>query len=478
MHKLELSQRLSQRLSPQQIQFAKLLQIPTVELAARIQQELVDNPTLEVEEDNYDNEMDNSDNQIDSSDYEDQGDISEEDRDFDEYTNYDEFMGYKMQGDGHTHEDRQIVIKDTVHFRDDLIEQLGYLTLTEEERLIGEQIIGNIDEDGYMRRDLNVLANDFIFLYGKYIDIEVFDKMLKEIQKFEPRGIAARDLRECMLIQLHDAKSKDDKNDLIDYAELSINKHFDTFAKKHYQKLAEKMNISMAKLKEVLDVIKNLDPKPGKGHTAQFGDYITPDFSVHEDGGDFVITATKMGSRSLRVSKVYSDMLQSKDETTVKFVRQKINAAKWFINALEQREHTLLSTMNFIVEYQKDFFLTGDESKLKPLILKNIAEQVGLDISTISRIVSSKFVHTDFGVFKLKFFFSESLKNDEGRDVSSKEIKYHLKNTIEEEDKFSPYSDEQLENILKEKGYNVARRTIAKYREQMDIPTSRLRKAL
>ncbi|WP_020533658.1 RNA polymerase factor sigma-54 [Flexithrix dorotheae] len=494
MQKLNLTQTLTQKLSPQQIQFIKLLQVPTMELAARIEEELEANPVLEEgrEEDDQDeiNAGDDTSSDIDDKDefdddFDDIGDPVEE-INLDEYINNDDISGYKMYGDGPaTEDDKEIPIPMMSSLTDALMAQLGYLNLSDKEHAIGEQIIGSIDNDGYVRRELEAMVNDLAFLQNIETSEEEVEQVLKRIQTFEPPGIAARDLQECLYLQL---QKKDRKDSLVVVAIKVVMLCFEEFKKKHYIKIQKKLNITEEQLRGAVNMIIKLNPKPG-GYTNTFvkSQYLTPDFLLKEVNGKLEVALNSKNAPELKISRSYADMLDTYDKSnkkdkkikqTVSFVKQKLDAAKWFIDAIKQRQETLLKTMRSIVNYQSEFFYTGDESKLKPMILKDIANEINMDISTVSRVANSKSIQTDFGLFPLKFFFSESISTDSGEDVSSKEVKYILKTIIEGEDKRKPLSDDKLEKMLNDKGYNIARRTVAKYREQLNIPVARLRKEI
>ena len=478
MQKLVLTQSFQQKLSPQQIQFIKLLQIPTTELDKRIEEELEVNPALEEGGEESDTD----------DDLEDKGEANEQDNDLEEYLQ-DDYIGYKMQGDGRNpnEEERGSPLSVGRTFHEHLQSQLGYLKLNDREEIIGRQLIGSIDTEGYIRRELSAIVNDIAFSQGIETNEEELGSILSSIQTFEPPGVGARDLRECLLIQLERKKS--------DAKEISIAKRiiktcFNEFSKKHYEKIARKLRVDDEQLlRASIYQITRLNPKPGTG----IGDvdskifYVIPDFILINNNNKLELSLNSKNAPRLKVSRSYSEMLQAygksvkKDKQlkdTVTFIRQKLDSAKWFIDAIRQRQQTLLDTMQAIIDFQYEYFLNGNESKLKPMILKDIAERVKMDISTVSRVASSKFIQTDFGVFPLKFFFSEGITTESGEDVSNREVKNQLKKIIETEDKTKPLSDEKLEKKLKDHGYNIARRTVAKYREQLNIPVARLRKEL
>ncbi len=485
MQKLSLNQSLQQRLSPQQIQFIKLLQIPTFELSARIEEELEINPALEEgneievkEADEYDDDFD---------DYADEEFKEYDDRDIDvEPYLSDDYNGYKMQGDGNSDdEDKDMPIAMTTSLNDHLIDQLGFLKLDEQQQIIGEQLIGSIESDGYIRRPLQAVVNDLAFTQGIYTTIEEIEVVLKQIQTFDPAGIAARDLQECLLLQLD---RKDIHDPFVQDAIRIIEDSFEEFSKKHYDKIQKRLGIDDEELKQTIKLITKLNPRPGAaeedGGVVQF---LLPDYILTNSNGKLELYLNAKNAPELRVSHSFHEMLDTYDKgdknnkaikETVTFIKQKLDSAKWFIDAIKQRQNTLLRTMKAILDYQKEFFLTGDETKLRPMILKDIATQIDMDISTVSRVASSKSVQTEFGLYPLKYFFSEGIATDSGEDVSSREVKNILKELIDNESKKNPLSDDKLEKFLNEKGYNIARRTVAKYREQLNIPVARLRKQL
>lgn len=482
MQKLSLSQTLSQKLSPQQIQFIKLLQVPTAELDTRIEEELEINPALEEGSEEEDREPA-------ETEFEDDYQEVNDDIDVNDYLHDDEFNGYKMQGDGnYNEEERDMPLPMTTSLTEQLLDQLGYLQLDERQHAIAQQLIGSIESDGYIRRDLDAIANDLAFSQNIRTDEEELEGILGMIQEFDPPGIGARNLQECLLIQL-ERKKDNGQNGAIDLAIHIIKDNFDEFTKKHYKKIIKKLGLeSEEELKEAIDAIIRLNPKPGGvGNSLVKTQYLIPDFILTNDNGKLELSLNSRNAPDLRISRSYSEMLDSYDKSnkkdkklkeTVSFVKQKLDAAKWFIDAIKQRQYTLLNTMQSIINYQYDYFLTGDESKLRPMILKDIADRIGMDISTVSRVANSKSIQTEFGVFQLKYFFSEGISTDQGEDVSSREVKQTLKEFIENESKRKPLSDEKLEKMLNEKGYQIARRTVAKYREQLNIPVARLRKEL
>lgn len=485
MQKLSLNQSLGQRLSPQQIQFIKLLQIPTTELESRIEEELEINPALEEGTDEPAEDFD-EDKQEDFD--ESSNDNNDDDVNVEDYLRDDDISGYKMQGDGpnRDEEERESPYASNVSITDALLTQLGMLRLDEKQTIIGKHLIGSIDSDGYIRRELELICNDLAFSQNIETTEEELKELLFEIQNFEPAGIAARDLKECLHLQL-ERKSEEEYHH-VHIAKAIIEDHFDEFTRKHYDKIQKKLEVSDEDLKEAVQLIIRLNPKPGEsGGEDAASHYIIPDFMLANNSGKLEITLNSRNAPSLKVSRSYIEMFDTYDKSSKKdkklkeavtFVKQKLDGAKWFIDAIKQRQNTLLRTMNSIASYQYDFFLDGDESKLKPMILKDIATEIQMDISTISRVANSKFVQTEFGTFPLKYFFSEGIATDSGEDASSREVKFILKEMIEAELKKHPLSDDKLEKMLNDKGYNIARRTVAKYREQLNIPVARLRKEL
>jgi RNA polymerase sigma-54 factor len=482
MQKLGLSQSLQQKLSPQQIQFIKLLQVPTAELESRIEEELEINPALEEGEEKEVQEDSNTEEEVPESS------SSEEEVDIKDYLQDDDYSGYKMQGDGDDEEDREMPIPMSTSLHEALMNQLDFLGLDEKEYIIGKQLVGSIETDGYIRRDLEAIVNDLAFSQGIETSVEEVERILKKIQTFDPPGIAARDLQECLLLQLD--RMDNGHNIDVAVAKKIITECYDEFTKKHYQKIQKKLETEDEDfIKDAIELIVKLNPKPGGGATASMvkNQYIIPDFILTNNNGKLELALNSRNAPELRISRSYTEMFKAYDKSNkrdkklkeaVTFVKQKLDAAKWFIDAIKQRQQTLLRTMKAIVDFQYDFFLEGDETKLKPMILKDIASMINMDISTVSRVASSKAVQTDFGIFPLKYFFSEGISTDSGEEVSSREVKQIIKDIIDSENKNKPYSDDKLEKILNEKGYNIARRTVAKYREQLNIPVARLRKEI
>jgi RNA polymerase sigma-54 factor len=466
--------------------------LPTQALEQRIKDEMMENPALETIEDLENNSKD------DESDYE-KDDFDEYNEDFDnehidaddinidEYLSNDETPDYKLQANNYSDDDddRQTPFAESVSFHQDLINQLNTFILTEDQRSIAEFLVGSIDDDGYLRRNIQDIVDDMAFTQGIYTDEKTVEKILHIVHELEPSGVGARDLQECLLLQLKHKTPTE-------YIELAIDiieNQFDAFTKKHYEKLLIAYEISKEKLKKAIEEIEKLNPKPGGSFdsSSRAVEQIVPDFAIRIVDGELELTLNGRNAPTLHISKDYQDMLQTYKESrdkshaqkdAVQFIKQKLDSAKWFIDAIKQRQETLFVTMNAIMYYQQEYFLEGEETKLKPMVLRDIADLVGMDVSTVSRVANSKFVDTPYGTKLIKEFFSEAMKNDQGEDVSTLEIKKILKTVIEEEDKNKPLPDDQLVEILKEKGYPIARRTIAKYRDLLDIPVARMRKKI
>lgn len=484
-----LSQKMLQKLSPQQIQLMKLLQVPTASLEQRIKEELEENPALEegATDFEFDNEGLSEPQEVgEEKDYDDNS-SQDDDLGMDDYLEKESY-DYRSDGDDYQGDDDNKTIPIAVgkSFHDTLYEQLSHLDLEEVEYIIADQIVGSIDDDGYIRREVDAVVDDLAFSRGIMVTEEQVEKVLKDIQRFDPAGVGARDLQECLLIQL---RRKEGQKPTTKLAIKVLEDHFEAFTKKHYDKLRKQLNLDEATLKEVIDEILKLNPKPGGASAGTIGlhQVVIPDFTLINNNGKLEVLLNGKNAPDLRVSEGFKDMIKDYNKSKVKdkkqkeallFIKQKIDSAKWFIDAIKQRQHTLLVTMNAIVSYQKEYFLTGDETQMRPMILKDIAEITELDISTISRVANSKYIQTEFGTFLLKYFFSESLQTDSGEEVSTREVKKILEDLIAVEDKLKPLSDEQLTEALKERGYNIARRTVAKYREQLNIPVARLRKEL
>ncbi|MBQ9470982.1 MAG: RNA polymerase factor sigma-54 [Bacteroidales bacterium] len=486
MLKQKLQQALLQKLSPQQIQIIKLLEIPTMLLEQRIKKEMEENPVLEdaaeehLAEEPYQEEL--NDDNADSH--------NDDEFSLADYLNDEDIPSYKLNISNRSKDDKHEDIPFSVGstFHEHLKSQLGLLSINERERMLADYLIGNLDEDGYLRRRLDAVADDMAFAMGVETNELELEHALHLLQQLDPAGIGARDLRECLLLQFRD---KPMDNPDVAMARKIIRQHFDEFTKKHYDRIKAKLGLSDEQLKQALDVVLSMNPKPGGGFHDPYNQtahQIVPDFVLEYDDGEFQLSLNSRNVPELRVSREYSDMLESyaanrehsspQEKEAVAFVKQKIDSARWFIDALKQRQNTLMSTMQAILDYQREFFREGDLSRLKPMILKDISEATGLDISTISRVANSKYIQTHFGIFPLKSFFSEGVLSDTGEEVSTREIKRILQECVEGEDKRRPLTDERLMEILKERGYPIARRTVAKYREQLGIAVARLRKEL
>jgi RNA polymerase sigma-54 factor len=485
MLKQGLQFKLLQKLSPQQIQLMKLIQLPTQAFEERLKQEIEENPALDTgkeESEDIDDDLSNE-FEEDTSEKNESEDINIED-----YLSDDEAPHYKTQANNYSADDEEknVPYAAGTSFHQSLKNQLNTFSLNEEEHAIAEFLVGSIDDSGYIRREIIDLVDDLAFTANVFTTEEKVVAVLKKVvHNLDPLGVGARDLKECLIIQL---KAKDKTK----YRSLSIEilqDAFDHFVKKHYKKLQEKFNISEEELIAINKEISKLNPKPGSSYAGnnKMAEQIIPDFSIKLIDGELELVLNSRNAPELHISREYNNMLKGYQEATVKsksqkdavfFIKQKLDAAKWFIDAIRQRQQTLLITMNTIMQYQFDYFLTGDERKLKPMILKDIADKINMDVSTVSRVANSKYVSTPYGTKLIKEFFSESMKNDKGEDVSTKEIKKILETVITEENKKKPLTDEKLAAILKEKGYPIARRTVAKYREQLDLSVARLRKEI
>ncbi len=490
MLKQGLQHKLIQKLSPQQIQLIKLLEIPTLQLEQRIKKEIEENPVLEegceeeevFDDQNQEEEYDNSnDDEFSLEDY---------------LPDDDEFPSYKLSANNYSADDKktEMPYSDGISFHEHLNQQLGLSTLNEHQLLLAKYIIGNIDEDGYLRRDIEAIVNDIAFSQNIMTSEKELLEVLFVIQGFEPPGVAARNLQESLKLQLehklHLCKDDCERCKILKLAYKIISKYFSEFTKKHYEKIISKLNLEEEDLKEAVDVILRLNPKPGSFYSnslSKNSQHITPDFIMEHVDGEIIISLNSRNVPELKVSKTYASMLNTyknnksntkQQKDAISFVKQKIDSARWFIDAIKQRQNTLMNTMDAIVQYQTEYFIEGDETKLRPMILKDIADKTHLDISTISRVVNSKYVQTHFGIFPLKYFFSEGMQTDSGEEVSTREIKKILQECIDKESKKKPLTDEKLSVILQDKGYKIARRTIAKYREQLNIPVARMRKEL
>jgi RNA polymerase sigma-54 factor len=480
MLKQQLQIKLSQKLSPQQIKLMKLIQLSTLDLEQKIEAEMGENPALESGV-----EVVKSDNQ--ENDFEENTKIETAEIDIDQYLSDDEIPSYRLYSNNYSSDDeeRTVPLSGEISFHQSLLQQMGNLILNEDEMLIAEFLIGSIDDSGYIRRSDDELIDDLAFTQNIFTDKNQIDKVIRSVQSLDPPGVGARSLKECLQLQLE--KKKKDRPEVV-HALKIIKEEFDHFSHKHYTKLQDRVGITQEELKKALELIARLNPKPGGALSSTIQNtHVVPDFILTLEDGRIEVKLNRRNAPQLKVSNAYKDMLEGyqqgdkKSKTqqdAVQFIKQKLDAAKWFIDAIQQRHQTLTLTINAIVAHQKEYFLSGDERKLKPMILKDIADKIDMDISTISRVANSKYIDTPYGVKLLKTFFSEGLKNKEGEDVSSIEIKNILGQLIAEENKKKPLTDETLSKLMKEEGYIVARRTVAKYREQLDIPVARLRKEL
>ena len=486
MLKQFLQFKLSQKLSPQQIQLMKLIQLPTQAFEQRLKQEMEENPALESgkEEDEFEDKFDEFDNTQD--DYEETEQIGE-DINVDEYLSDDDVPDYRTQVNNYSadDEDRDMPLAAGTSFTQYLTSQLNTFRLNDDERDIAEFLVGSVDESGYIRRALSDITDDMAFTQNVFTDEKSIEKVLHIVHQLDPAGVGARNLQECLSIQLH----RKEKNPDVELAIEIIDNAFDQFTKKHYKKLIQKFDITEMQLKDAIDEIERLNPKPGGSYAGnnRTVEHIVPDFAITIVDGELELTLNGRNAPELHVSREYSNMMtgykEAKEKSksqkdAVMFIKQKLDAAKWFIEAIKQRQQTLFVTMSAIMHYQKEYFLSGDERKLRPMILKDIADEIEMDVSTVSRVANSKYVDTPYGTKLIKEFFSESMTNDQGEEVSTREIKKILETVIEDENKRKPLTDEKLASILLEKGYPIARRTVAKYREQLDIPVARLRKKI
>jgi len=482
MLRQQLQQKLQQKLSPQQIQLIRLLELPAIELEERVKHELEENPALEEGRELVDDFEGDEDGNIESTN------DNIEDLSLGDYLTEDDIPDYKlreMSDRTERKEDVPFSVNQSLH--EHLLQQLGLRDLTETESKIAEYIIGNIDDDGYLRRDLTAIADDLVFQAGQDVSENEIEQILYVIHDFEPAGVGARDLQECLLIQL----DRKEKTPAVSHAIRVISEYFDDFSRKHYDKILRGLSLEENALKKAIQEITSLNPKPGSswgGSLESAMNLVIPDFIVEANNGELTLNMNSRGVPEMRINREYAEMFQdytankanqtSEMRDAVQFVKQKLDSAQWFIDAIRQRQETLQRTMEVIILLQHDFFLTGDEASLRPMILKDVAERTGYDISTISRVSNSKYVQTNFGIYPLKYFFSESMQTDSGEEISTREVKKIMKEHIEAEDKRKPLTDEELANILKQKGYIIARRTVAKYREQMNIPVARLRKEI
>ena len=476
-----LEQKLQQKLSPLQIQTIKLIEMPVQALEQHVREVLNDNPVIDDDAPKRDDEpRDVSISEVEEK--EQSGGSLEE--------NYgpqdDDIPSYNLHVNNWGRDERPEYNTFSVKqsFTQSLLEQLGYRNLTDHQRTVASFIIGSLDDDGYLRRDIESVVDDLAFRAGIESSAEEVEAMLKVIQEFEPSGVGARDLRECLLIQLEDKK----RTPSVDNAIRVLSEQFDAFKNRHFQKIMARLHLSEDEMKAVLDEIRRLNPSPGGQIDDSYNDQaqqVVPDFRLDYENGQLILSMPRFSIPELRINRKYSEIMETgrlsdsrADKEAATFVKQKIDSAKWFIEALRQRQNTLQSTMQAIIDYQHDYFIDGDESNLRPMVLKDIAEITGFDISTISRVVNSKWIETHFGIFPLKYFFSEGLENSEGEEVSTREIKKALREMVDGEDKHNPLTDDELVDGLAARGYKVARRTIAKYRAQLDIPKARLRREL
>lgn len=484
MQHLSLQQRLLQKLSPQQIQVIKLLELPMLQLEQRIKQELEENPVLELVEGDVAPAQDESPNELMTKEDNDHEEFS-----VDDYINDDEYPSYKYEANNYSKDEKGVDIpySESSSFHEYLQEQVSMVMLDEQDSILAEQIIGNIDEDGYLRRELDAIVDDVAFSRNMVTSINKLVKILRLIQDLDPAGVGARDLRESLMIQL---SRKDMGREEIRLAYRIMDEMFEEFTKKHFDKIQRKFNVEEELLRDAMDEILKLNPKPGSSYNNlnRGNQTIIPDFLLEIVDDEMILSLNQRNVPELTISNYYAGMLKSfrdngkgmsnDHKDALLFVKQKIDSAKWFIDAIKQRQETLMLVMNALLRFQEEFFIEGDETKLKPMILKDIAELTGLDISTISRVSNSKYIQTHFGIYPLKYFFSESMQKEDGEEVSTREIKSILKECIGNENKQKPVNDDELASILKDKGYNIARRTVAKYREQLDIPVARMRKEL
>ncbi|CAM3534376.1 RNA polymerase factor sigma-54 [Zobellia roscoffensis] len=486
MLKQHLQFKLSQKLSPQQIQLMKLIQLPTQAFEQRLKQELEENPALEGGKEESDS-IDDDFADTYENDEQDSEVISAEDINIDDYLSDDEIPDYRTKANNYSADDEEknVPYAAGTSFNQYLLNQLNTVYLNDQEWSIAEFLVGSVDESGYIRRPIADITDDLAFTQNIYTEEETIEKVLKLVQKLDPPGVAARSLEECLIIQL----KRKEVTPSVELAITVLEKSFEQFTKKHYKKLIQKYNITEEQLRDAISEIEKLNPKPGGSYSGnnRMVEHVVPDFSIRIVDGELELTLNGRNAPELHVSREYNNMLKGyKDakkksksqKDTVLFIKQKLDAAKWFIDAIRQRQQTLFITMNSIMHYQSEYFLTGDERNLRPMILKDIADEIEMDVSTVSRVANSKYVDTPYGTKLIKEFFSESMKNDQGEDVSTKEIKKILETVIGEESKKKPLTDDKLAAILKEKGYPIARRTVAKYREQLDIPVARLRKQI
>ncbi len=484
MLQLSQTQKLQQKLSPQQIQYIKLLQLPVLALEQRIKAELEINPLLDEgldeEQEEVQDETPEQEEQAEPTESKEEKEERERDEEYDweDFLHTDDLYGHKAQVDNSPEERRELPQPYIGTLSEHLSEQLVLLDLTEKETAIGEQIIGSIDEDGYLRRDVTAIIDDLLFATGDDATAPEIEHVLRQIQLLDPVGIASRSLRECLLVQLFVLPSEiDGRDDAVRILEGT----YEEFTMKHFEQIMRKLSMTESSLRTALELVRSLNPKPGEGHFTGSENYVIPDFTVTQNEGDFVITLNDRNVPPLRINKAYRDMILNKSSSVTdeakQFIKQKVESARWFINSIQQRRQTMQKVMSAIVELQREFYLHGS-GHLRPMILKDVADIIGMDISTVSRVVNGKYVQTDFGTYELKYFFSEGLETDSGEEVSNKQLKAIIKEIIEKEDGRRPLSDDKIAKMLNKEGYNIARRTVTKYREQMMIPVARLRKRL
>lgn len=482
----KLQQKLLQKLSPQQIQMIKLLEVPAMQMEERIKKELEENPALEEGPEEDEVQGDEDDDEVDDE----QAEREQDEFALDDYLNDEDIPDYRLQVNNASKDDERredIPYAAGSSFHENLIQQFNLRTDTEREDLLGEYIIGNIDDDGYLRREVENMVDDLAFLQNITTDVNELNTILRIIQDLEPAGVGARDLRECLLLQIG---RKDQSVPSVTLAKTVLTDYFEEFSRRHYEKIMNRMGIGESEMKGIIDEVLKLNPKPGgtiSDPYARSAQHIIPDFILEQSDSGLELSLNNRSIPELKINRDYSEMLETysrdkkagkQNRDAIMFVKQKLDAARWFIDAMRQRQNTLLLTMNAILEYQKDYFTEGDDTKLKPMILKDVAEMTGLDISTVSRVANSKYIQTHFGIYPLKFFFSEGMQTDAGDEVSTREIKRILQECLSNEDKRKPLTDEKLTEILQEKGYQIARRTVAKYREQLNIPVARMRKEI
>jgi len=482
----KLQQKLLQKLSPQQIQMIKLLEVPAMQMEERIKKELEENPALEEGPEEGEVQGDEDDDEVDDE----QAEREQDEFALDDYLNDEDIPDYRLQVNNASKDDERredIPYAAGSSFHENLIQQFNLRTDTEREDLLGEYIIGNIDDDGYLRREVENMVDDLAFLQNITTDVNELNAILRIIQDLEPAGVGARDLRECLLLQIG---RKDQSVPSVTLAKTVLTDYFEEFSRRHYEKIMNRMGIGESEMKGIIDEVLKLNPKPGgtiSDPYARSAQHIIPDFILEQSDSGLELSLNNRSIPELKINRDYSEMLETysrdkkagkQNRDAIMFVKQKLDAARWFIDAMRQRQNTLLLTMNAILEYQKDYFTEGDDTKLKPMILKDVAEMTGLDISTVSRVANSKYIQTHFGIYPLKFFFSEGMQTDAGDEVSTREIKRILQECLSNEDKRKPLTDEKLTEILQEKGYQIARRTVAKYREQLNIPVARMRKEI